>query len=445
MAQLFGMYFSNLSGGTDVCVHESPALRSTKTEDGTYQFKVENSSVQDVKIAQEDELMRKINTNFMMKGDETCPEPISVATMYTIGTVDKFKEWLYVHNLSLSGTTANFMINLIIGVQESGKTSFEAARYFYSFDVRRRNAHRTVLYIPKQHKKFGKVTGFEVTKTTMEEAKAADLFGAGHGLSNSALHDNGGCQLLLGVKDDRLTHFAQWHHFDEQGMGNYVLCGTNYDVKKELPVLVKVEEPNSKDVSTYIYDVKRYCQATAVDISEPAREVTKKYHTMPYVHRHLQDGSREGGLKGFELTLHALNDLVDGDVTMKHLTQKLHWVFVVFSHTDESKQLWTENGDGLIQELAAKWTKLQRDRLQWYVNVHCADHDVLAIEMHKKDYTDLFPDDITTAPWERFFVIKAAAYEPHVDRCTTAVHDAQPGDMAKLYHKKTTKGIFKYT
>jgi len=46
---------------------------------------------------------------------------------------------------------------------------------------------------------------------------------------------------------------------------------------------------------------------------------------------------------------------------------------------------------------------------------------------------------------ERFFVIKAAAYEPHVDRCTTAVHDAQPGDMAKLYHEKTTKGIFKST
>ena len=76
--------------------------------------------------------------------------------------------------------------------------------------------------------------------------------------------------------------------------------------------------------------------------------------------------------------------------------------------------------------------------------MYCDKHDVLAIEVYKADFKDMFPDNIES-PWDRFTLIKAAAYSEHVDKCREHVEEAGEGVLAKLYSEKTIQGVFKCT
>ena len=216
--------------------------------------------------------------------------------------------------------------------------------------------------------------------------------------------------------------------------------------------MIKIEGSMSTGEFTFTDAQKRYNQKTSRDISEPPKKVTKNYNTMPFVKHIMCDGERNG-FKGFELTLHKLSHLVCDDpagnsIEMSHVSRVLNWVFIVFHSNND--QLWTDDKEGLIQEFADKWDKEKRDRLQWYVSTHCGQHDVLAIEFHAafeeaRSPTETFPTNFCdeSTPWDKFFVIKGTAYRSHVEECKKAVKDdLATGDLAKLYHKKTIKGIF---
>ena len=297
--------------------------------------------------------------------------------------------------------------------------------------------------IPLQlHRKFASIEGFEVNKLSYEESES--FYKDQQPLSNYKLGNVGDCQLLLAAKEHLHTHFAQWHHVDTDGLRKYVSVLQSADLD---PPVFKLEEPDSDGTFSFVKHTKRWSQTTNREITEDPKKVTKSYKTMSYVKEVLKDGIRDE-VKGFELTLHKPQDLVCSDecgVTgMSELTGKLNWVFVVFQRNGEN--LWSEEGKeaGLIQELAEQWPPMYRDRLQWYCDVYCQKHDVLAIEVYKTDYHDMFPDSIQS-PWDRFTVIKAAAYWEHVDKCGKDVDNADEGGLARLYSEKTIQGVFKST
>ena len=107
-----------------------------------------------------------------------------------------------------------FMVNLVIGTQESGKSSFEAARYAYSREVRDVGVHVVLFVGPKSHGKFHVEGSFEPLTMTYEEAEAKQLFKTGGALCNHRLGDGGDCQFLIAAHEDKYTSFAEWRQAD---------------------------------------------------------------------------------------------------------------------------------------------------------------------------------------------------------------------------------------
>ena len=436
----FNMYFHFLSQRDDVCIYDGRALCSHKTK-GNYSFSVKVTNLHAEYAQQQRERVLAAHTKFLVVGDEQPPETIAADCMTTVDSYSEFGKWVELNQLTLNGVMDSFMVILVIGSQESGKSSFEAARYFLSSRFR---VHRTLLVIPKLHRKFANIEGFDVNKLTYEESEK--FCKDQQALSNFKLGSVGDCQLLLAAKEHLHTHFAQWHHVDTDGLRKYVTVLQSADLD---PPVFKLEEPDSEGQFTFVENTKRWSQTTNREITKEPKEFIKSYKTMPYVKEVLKDGLRDD-VKGFELTLHKLQDLVcsdDSGITgMSELRGKLNWVFVVFECKGES--LYTHPGTGqepgLIQELAEQWPPMYRDRLQWYCDVYCEKHDVLAIEVYKAEFKDMFPDKIES-PWKRFTLIKAAAYYEHVYKCGKHVETAAEGELAKLYSEKTIQGVFKCT
>ena len=435
----------------------SPPYPNFKTNPAEYSFSVSATAVQNEQSKAQHDLMIRANIGFGLIGNEQKPATIKAGTIKTISTTAEFKAWLYSKHMSLMGHMDDFMLNLVIGHQDSGKSSFEAARYAWSHEEREHGQYITIVVVPKTHRKVC-MPGFEPHTQTEEESE--DLFEQGNILSNHALGAGGDCQLLLAISDDRWTHFAEWRYADGTGLANYVRAVHTLDGNTSLPVMIKIEESMSTGKFSFTDAQKRYNQKTCQDISEEPKVVTKNYNTMPFVKHIMCDGERNG-FKGFELTLHKLSHLVceehvarsrssdstADNIDMDYLTRVLNWVFIVFN--SKKDQLWTEDHTGLIQELADKWDKDKRDRLQWYVETHCDKHDVLAIEFHAlgeqtRGPSETFPTDFCdeSTPWKKFFVIKGAAYEEHVAECKDKVANGNVGYLANLYHDKTIKGIF---
>jgi len=237
---------------------------------------------------------------------------ISRDTIKTIATAEDFKDWLYSKNGSLNAVTDNIMVNLVIGSQNSGKSSLEAARYAYSREVRDVGVHLVVYIGPKSHSKFRVEGCFEPHTMTYEDANARSLFNQGGALNNHKLGDGGDCQFLMAVHEDQWTRFAEWRQVDITGLTNYAIALQALDQLGTNPIMFKIEEPLSSGSFEFWDKTKRWNQVSSEDISPEPIKMKKHYHTMPFVKHVLKDGLRSG-YKGFELTLHKLKDLVCED------------------------------------------------------------------------------------------------------------------------------------
>ena len=453
ITERFSRYFYSLARAphTVSVDHLGRCLVSTKTGPNEYSFSFAVSADIHVATAKEQlDLLLRANASFGLLGNELKPQVIGRNTIQTIETTEAFKDWLYQKNGSLNGVMDPFMVNLVIGTQESGKSSFEAARYAYSRKERDVGVHVVLFIGPKSHSKFHVEGSFEPLTMTYEEAKEKNLFETGGALSNHRLGDGGDCQFLIAAHEDQHTYFVEWRQADVTGLRNYGIALKALDQYGTSPLLFKIEEPLSTNYYEYWDKTKRWNQMTSKDISPEPKKEKKFNETMPFVKHVLRDGVRGCGYKGFELTLHKLKDLVapgQDNIDMNRLTHVLNWVFVVFH--SKSEKLWAQDNTGLIQELADKWTEDQRDRLQWYVDTYIEKHDALAIEFFsggdEPRTTDVFPTNIcdTSMPWKKFFVIKGTAYVEHVTDCKDKADKEEPGYLATLYNEATIKGIFK--